>query len=85
MNASRTSAPTSNAAGPMAGPSHAAMPAGSHAMAATVFSITPAAKPRQPACAAPIVVPAALATVQPQPAEPARYDALLAGRWGDGL
>lgn len=34
---------------------------------------------------APIVVPAALATVQPQPAEPARYDALLAGRWGDGL
>ena len=53
MNASRTSAPTSKAAGPIAGPSQATSSPGSHSSAATVASTTPAASPRQPACATP--------------------------------
>ena len=51
-NASRTSGPTSYARGPIAGPSQAiTLAAGRRPCAATAASITPAASPRQPACA----------------------------------
>src|SRR5690606_11368687 len=50
-NASRTSAPTSYAAGPAAGPSQATSSPAAARIAATVCSSTPAARPRQPACA----------------------------------
>src|SRR6185312_5531972 len=50
-NASYTSEPTSNAMRPMAGPSHATIRAGLQCIAAIVLSRTPAASPRQPACA----------------------------------
>src|ERR1700687_4261754 len=52
QNAATTSLPTSNARGPIAGPSHANTDSGSIRNFATAASITPAASPRQPACAA---------------------------------
>src|SRR2546429_2966536 len=52
QNAATTSLPTSNTHGPIAGPSHASTDAGSILNSATAASITPAASPRQPACAA---------------------------------
>src|ERR1700720_3000162 len=52
QKAATTSLPTSNARGPIAGPSHANTDAGSIRNFATAASITPAASPRQPACAA---------------------------------
>src|ERR1700688_2317647 len=52
QKAATTSLPTSNARGPIAGPSHANTDAGSIRNAATAASITPAASPRQPACTA---------------------------------
>ena len=52
-NACTTSLPTSNFCGPIAGPIHAITSSAPAArIAATVFSNTPEAKPRQPACAA---------------------------------
>src|ERR1700693_5529284 len=48
QKAATTSLPTSNARGPIAGPSHANTEAGSIRIAATAASITPAASPRQP-------------------------------------
>ncbi len=51
-NASRTSAPTSNAVGPIAGPSQAMSCSPGVCIAATLASITPSASPRQPACTA---------------------------------
>ena len=54
-NASRTSSPTSNAAGPMRGAEPGARCAPDRTrIASTVRSSTPAARPRQPACATPM-------------------------------
>ena len=50
--ASRTSAPTSKCPRPMPGPIQARSDRGGTASACTVASMTPAARPRQPACAA---------------------------------
>src|SRR5487761_2768818 len=58
MKAARTSAPTSNASCPIAGPNHAINLCGATSIALTVASITPAANPFQPACTAPTTVPA---------------------------
>src|SRR5699024_12536809 len=59
QNAARTSCPPPEPAGPEARPSQASKRAGDAGRAATVSSSTPAARPRQPACAAPQQEPSA--------------------------
>src|SRR6185436_10289152 len=54
VKAARTSSPTSKCFWEIAGPSHAVSSPAGTSSAATVFSSTPAASPRQPACAAPM-------------------------------
>ena len=61
MKAARTSSPTSKCRGPIAGPIQAASAPGSSPSRATVASSTPAASPRQPACAAATAEPSAAA------------------------
>ncbi|OQA32799.1 MAG: hypothetical protein BWY57_01684 [Betaproteobacteria bacterium ADurb.Bin341] len=55
--AARTSSPTSNDRGPMAGPNQAINSSAGHRILATVRSRMPAARLRQPACAAAATVP----------------------------
>ncbi len=61
VKAARTSSPTSKCRGPIAGPIQARRSPGRDSSAPTVASRTPAASPRQPACAAPIADPSAAA------------------------
>ena len=92
-NALRTSSPTSNARGPIAGPNQANSSSPGTPIALIVASNTPSSSPRQPACTAATTVPAsshsntgrqsAVMTVQPTPACRENAASASGGKAGD--